>query len=115
MKRITPILVTLATLSTAHAKDLYVDERNPNTPSFVHRGLANGTPVLIKSYGSDAIESAHMFGRGLVINRYSFAKSKELIESRAEQLYAGHPAIVLWFKRDAGAAYDAEMRKERAL
>jgi hypothetical protein len=108
----TTILITLALSTLAHAGDLYVYERQPNKLSAIHKGLANGVPVLIDIYGSDAIEAAHTYGRGLVLNHYPFAESKALIKSRAEQLYAGHMAMIRWFEKDAAEAYDAEVRKQ---
>jgi hypothetical protein len=107
----TSILITVALTTIAHASDLYVYERQPTQHSAIHHGLANGVPVLIDIYGRDSIEAAHMYGRGLVLNHYPFTESKELIRSRAEQLYAGHPSLIRWFEQDAAQAYDAESRK----
>jgi hypothetical protein len=107
------LLITLALCSIAHSKDLWVYERDPQKHSAVHHGLANGVPVLIDIYGEDSIESARMYGRGLVLNHYPFAESARLIRVKAQELYKGQASLVRWFEQDAAEGYDAEVRKER--
>ena len=102
----------MAALTPMARADLYVFERQPNQQSAVHRGLANGIPVLIDIYGKNSIQAAREYGKALV-GHHSFAESKQLIQSRAEQLYHGQPAMVRWFEQDCAAGYDQEARAIR--
>ncbi len=112
MKKAAAALITMAALAPMSRADLFVFERQPNQPSAIHRGIANGVPVLIDIYGGDAIHSAREYGKSLV-GHHSFSQSKQLIQSKAEQRYPGKPAMIRWFEQDCAQSYDQEVRHSR--
>jgi hypothetical protein len=105
------ILITMALASVAQA-DLPIFVRDPNKPSSIQRGSVNGHAVILDIYGRDSIQAAQRFGRSLV-GHHSFAESKQLIESRAEELYHNQGPLVQFFERDAAFGYDQEVRVSR--
>lgn len=105
------LILFVITLSTAYADPLFVYERQPNQPSAVHRGLANGVPVLIQIYGSDAIAEARKFGKFLANTNHPLEMATRDVRAKAESLYHGREAMIKWFLYDASQAYDAEKRR----
>jgi hypothetical protein len=107
----TTIILTMALSSIAQA-DLPVFVRDPNKPTSIQHGLVNGHAVLLDVYGKNSIQAAHKYGKALV-GHHSFAESKQLIQSKAEQLYPGQPAMIRWFEQDCANSYDQEARVSR--
>jgi|HubBroStandDraft_3_1064219.scaffolds.fasta_scaffold1766311_1 hypothetical protein len=105
-------VIAMAALAPMARADLYVFERLPAQEGGIHHGLANGVPVLIDIYGKRNVEAAQEYGKSLV-GHHSFAESKQLIESKAGQLYGGKPAMIRWFEQDCAQAYDQQTRASR--
>lgn len=112
MKTQTAALLTLTALAPlAHADpEIYI--RDPNKPSALHRGLANGIPCILDIYGKDKILAAKEYGRSLV-GHHSFAECKQMIVAKAEQLYRNQGPLVTFFERDAASGYDEQTRVSR--
>jgi hypothetical protein len=108
MKKTAALLIAIALCSTAHAEPLYVYQREPNKPSAIHHGLANGVPVLIQIYGEDSIREAQACGRTAADIDVPFSEAARRIRVTAESTYPGKAAMIGWFERDAAAAFDKE-------
>jgi len=104
--KITTLLMTLILASLAYADPLYVYERQPNKPSAVHHGLANGQPCLIQIYGEDSITEARAFGKFQADIKVPFKYAAQAIRDKAQELYKGKEEMIRWFEMDAAKSYD---------